>query len=152
MQQEFFSDFSLGFLDGLTVTSSISSGLFAGNIDKESILKSIIASTSAGSLSMGLSNYLSIDVIDSRKDDAFLSGLRTSFGYIIGAALSFVAFKLNESVKDGFQYSILSNCIALLVFGFLRGYYLTENPFLSIVKVFLIGVISMSVTFYVGMQ
>ena len=147
---EFFSDFSLGFLDGITVSASISSGLFASQTSKELIIKTIIIQTIAGMSSMGLSNYLSVDSsIEIRKDNAVQSGLTTSFGYFIGSMISFIAFTMSSTVEDGFKNSLICNFIALCIFGYIRGDSLKhQNNIDDIIKVLIIGMASIGITYY----
>lgn len=152
MYTEFFSDFSLGFLDGITVSASISSGLFASDTSRALIIKSISIQSVAGMTSMGLSNYLSVDSSEQvRKDYALMSGIVTSFGYFVGSFISFMAFYLTSNVYNGFIYSLIANFIALSTFGYVRGNLLKhENNMEDIIKVLIIGCTSIIITYYSG--
>lgn len=145
---EKLKDFTMGGVDGLTVPVSVAAGLVAsGDIKKEVIILAIVSEIIAGSVSMGLADYLSMDN-DIRKDIAWESGLRVSFAYIIGGSISLLAYQLNEKIEDGFKWSLILNTIALIILGYYRSVYLDIEIYDSIKKSLSVGLIAMIVTYY----
>ena len=144
------SDFSLGFMDGITVTSSISSGLFATDTSKETILKMIVTQSAAGATSMALSNYIATD--DTKR------GMTTFVGYVIGSLISYVSFYVSPEIERGFKYSVVGNLIALAIFGYIRAHSSIKEEddtkkkgtLMSIVQVLTIGIISMFLTYFIS--
>jgi VIT1/CCC1 family predicted Fe2+/Mn2+ transporter len=145
-----FSDFSLGFLDSLTVVPSVGAGLYASGISKETIILSLVTEAIAGSISMGLSNYVSVDSDEEKKDASMMSGFLASIGYATGACIAILVYTLNKEVSTGFKYSIVTNMISLVVFGIIKGIITKRDIFESMLKVFIIGSVSMGATYYIS--
>lgn len=148
--QEKIRDFSMGLMDGLTVPISVASGLVASGRSKEVIVLAIIAEAVAGSVSMGLSDYLSVDAIEDRKDIAWKSGLRVGISYFIGACIPLISFLYNNDVSTGFKYSIIFNIMAMIIFGYYRAIFLHIHPGISIKKVLVVGVSAMLITYCIS--
>ena len=143
---EKISDWSLGMLDGLTVAPSVAAGLVLSGASKELVIAGIFAELLAGSISMGLADYLSIDTLETRRDNALNSGIRTASGYVLGAGLSLFAYYISKDTHDGLRLSIIFNVVALIFLGYIRSIYLKgTNP----LKVLFIGFIAMSVTYFI---
>lgn len=146
---EQIADFTVGLMDGLTVPISVASGMVAAGATREMIILAIIAESVAGSISMGLADYISVDSIDARKDVAWKSGLRTGAGYIVGSLVPILAYMYTSDVKTGFQYSITLDLLVLGLFGYIRGIYLERDVLKSVEKVLGVGVVVMLVTVFV---
>lgn len=145
--EEQFSDFSLGIMDSLSVVISVSSGLYIGGANRHIIIFGILSETLSGMISMGLSDYLSIDTLQPRKDIAWKSGLRTGFGYFIGGLIPLIGYLITNDKETGFIYSIILNTFALVIFGYIRAIYLKINITESLTKILSIGIITIVITF-----
>jgi VIT1/CCC1 family predicted Fe2+/Mn2+ transporter len=137
--------FSIGFVDALTVGMSLGAGIYSGNSDKATILTSLVSEGIAGSISMGLSQYLSME---GNSDDMF-AGFSTSIGFIIGTLVPYLAYKTQESPLLGFKNSIVYSIVSLIIFSLFRSYYLNIDFSKSLLKVLFIGGITLLSTFYI---
>jgi VIT1/CCC1 family predicted Fe2+/Mn2+ transporter len=147
---EHVRDYSLGFMDSLTVGSSIAGGLVASGFTKEMILIAIIVQTIAGSLSMGLADYIGVDSIESRKDVAWLSALRVAGAFAVGAIGLYVSYYIASDPYTGLRNSVIYSIIALILFGQLRAYFLNMDAIDSTARVFTVGTVSLILTFYLS--
>lgn len=146
--QEIISDFTLGLIDGLTVPISVASGLVANGLSREIVVICMLIEIIAGSVSMGLSNYLSTDSVDYLKSESIQHGLLTSLGYFIGGSIPLIPFIFIQNIKDGYKYAVMSNIIALIVFGYYRQKYMTnESIQKSIMKSLTVGIAAMLITY-----
>ena len=148
-EEDKFADFTVGLIDGLTVPIAVATGMVAGGASRHIVILAIVAEMTAGSISMGLSTYLSIDSLSYRRNFAWKSGIRTMVGYLVGALIPLFAYVHNQDVKLGFYYSIVYNVIALFIFGVIRSRY-TERLYKSIAQVMAIGLITMALTYFVA--
>lgn len=148
--QEQIKDFSIGLMDGLTVPVSVAAGLVASGKSREVILIAVIAEAIAGSVSMGLADYLSEDAVEKRKNMAWKSALRVFIGYLIGASMPLISYLYTSNTNDGFKLSILLNITAMIIFGYIRAMFLHMYPPISVGKVLLVGGISMILTYYIS--
>jgi VIT1/CCC1 family predicted Fe2+/Mn2+ transporter len=145
--EEKFKDYTLGGLDGLTVPVSVAAGLVASGMTKEIVILAIIFEIIAGSVSMGLADYLSMDD-NSRKDIAWKSAIRVSFAYMIGGSISLLAYYFSSTVDDGLKWSVILNMIALIILGYYRSIYLNIQILESIKKCLVVGITAMILTYY----
>lgn len=137
--------FTLGFVDGLTVGSAVAAGMSVTN-NKHIILLAIIGDAIAGSISMGLSEYLSLDQTNINENPVS-AGLTVGFGYLFGSLISFFSYYLTTSVFNGFRLSIFNSIVSLIIFGYIRGKSLNLNILNSIKKSLIIGLIAIFSTF-----
>ena len=147
--EEQISDITLGLMDGLTVPISVATGLVASGQSRQIIITAIIAEAIAGSISMGLSDYISVDSIKERKDTALKSGIRTSIGYLFGSFIPLLSYLLTNDVQTGFKLSITINFLCLVLFGYVRSVLLKEDIQNSIRKVLLVGISAMILTYLI---
>lgn len=110
----------------------------------------IIAEILAGSTSMGIAEYLSMDTTNKRKDIAWKSGLRVSVAYILGGSISLFAYYISNTPIEGLKLSIILNSLALLIFGYYRGKFLQIPKKESITRSLLVGLFAMTMTYYVS--
>lgn len=150
--EEWVRDITIGLMDGLTVPISVASGLVATGQSRETIIFAIIAEASAGSISMGLSDYLSLESMKSRTDIAWKSGLRVTIGYLIGASIPLCSYLFTSDVKNGFTLSIVFNILALIIFGYVRSELLKIDLTDSIRKVCFVGIIAIVLTYFISKQ
>jgi len=143
-------DYTSGGLDGLTVAPAIAAGLVAAGASKRVILIAIIAEAIAGSISMGLGDYLGVDAIETRKDIAWKSGLRVGISYLLGASIVFFAYYVSDTATTGLQLSLVLNLFALIAFGVYRARMLNIDPLISTKKVVIVGAFAMFATYFVS--
>ena len=147
---ESIRDITVGLIDGLTVPISVASGLYASGQVRETIILAIIAEAAAGSISMGLSDYLSVENTKIRKDVAFNSGIRVFLSYILGACVPLFSYLVTRDTKLGFYLSIILDILILIFFGYFRSIALEIDYINSITKVLSVGITAIFLTYIVS--
>lgn len=148
----YIRDISLGFIDSITVIQALALGLTVGSkftIDKKILILAIISEIIAGSVSMGMSEYLSIDTetIKNKDENPIYSGLRVSLGYSLGGLITLMCFLLSNDLKKGLILSLILNNLFILLFGYIRGKVLNLDIKQSITKTYIIGLSALIIVY-----
>lgn len=137
----------LGLMDGLTVGPALAIGMYAGGLDRKAILLAALSDMIAGSISMSLAEGLSLDTIEVSHSTPLRGGLLTGLGYFLGSSVPFWAFLISSDIHQGALLTLIGSVILLILFGYARGKFGKEGIKTSIVKVLIIGLLAMFVTY-----
>lgn len=139
----------LGLMDGLTVGPALAIGMYAGGLDRRAILLAALSDMIAGSISMSLAEGLSLDTVNSKQDTPLRGGFLTGLGYFLGSSVPFWAFLISSDIHQGALLTFIGSVILLISFGYVRGKFGKEGVKISIIKVLVIGLLAISITYII---
>lgn len=149
MVDEIYRDFALGIADGLTVPFAVAAGLVSASLTKRIIVLAVISEIVAGSISMGVAEYIGMDN-ENVQNDAFFSGVRVGFGYVIGGLIALIPYLVVNDPKQALYASVVTTAISLSVFGYVRSQYLNVDILNSIFKTLVLGGSAATATYVIG--
>ncbi|KAA0046402.1 vacuolar iron transporter 1.1-like [Cucumis melo var. makuwa] len=159
-------DIIIGVSDGLTVPFALAAGLSGANASSSIVLTAGIAEVAAGAISMGLGGYLAAkSEADQYKKElrreeeeivlvpdtglekpepkrAIQSALTIAISYILGGLVPLIPYMFFPKASEAVLASVALTLVALLVFGYAKGYFTGNKPFTSAVQTALIGAIA----------
>ena len=146
LDDELIHDITLGFIHSTIMAISLSIGLVIGGFSNESIVLVLIAKAIAGSISIGLTNYLSLEGHEHQN----ISAIRTTLGYFCGIIMTMIAFHYTQNSLNGIKLALILNFLALIGFGYYRSRFLNKSIFKSVNKIIAICAIAIAVTFFIS--
>jgi|UniRef100_A0A6C0IV80 VIT1/CCC1 family predicted Fe2+/Mn2+ transporter len=141
---------TLGFTDGVNTVISVAAGMVAsGQFTSQQIVIVSIAEAVSGSISMGMSRYMSLDGSE-HDESAVIESFMVSCGFVIATLATIIAFSTTEKPMVGFRRSILMTLIVLFIFGYYRSVLLDQNFLYSIGKLLVICIVATVSTYFIA--
>ena len=138
----FIKDFSLGFMDSITMGMSMSAGMYVSKIPREIIIAALVSETIAGTASMSLSNYIGTENI--------LSSIIICISFILGSLIVISSYYYTTTATAGFYNSIIYGILSLSIFSYFRSIYLETTFTDSLFKTLFTGLVSVLFTYYIS--
>lgn len=70
-----------------------------------------------------------------------------AIGYILGGLVPLIPYMFIQNITQALMFSVLVTLIALLIFGFVKGYFTGNKPIRSALETALIGAIASAAAF-----
>lgn len=78
---------------------------------------------------------------------AMQSALTIAIAYVLGGLVPLLPYMFIPRARDAMFASVVLTLVALLVFGYAKGYFTGSKPFLSAIQTALIGAIASAAAF-----
>ncbi|KAH7516246.1 hypothetical protein FEM48_Zijuj10G0114900 [Ziziphus jujuba var. spinosa] len=148
---EVVRDIIIGVSDGLTVPFALAAGLSGADVSSSIILIAGVAEVAAEAAEVAeiLAQFeLGLEKPDPMR--ALQSALTIAISYIMGGVVPLMPYMVIPAADEAVVASVILTIVALLIFGFAKGYFTGSQPFKSAMQTALIGAIASAAAYSIA--
>lgn len=136
----------LGAVDGVITSFAIVSGSHAGSFDTSVVLVIGLSSLFADGFSMGVSEFLSSDIVVSKGRPAWVLGIACFSSFVIAGLIPILTFLWSASLLSSAMFSL----VELMVFGAIGSSVKKEDILIGFFKTTSLGASAGAISYAVG--
>jgi len=151
----FLRNFIFGAEDSLVSTVGLLSGVSFAGLSSQVVVLSGIILILVEAISMGAGAYISEDSVNEldgkEGDNQIVDALVMFFSYLLIGLIPLLPYLFTLDTRLAFYWSVAFSLVALAAVGLFKGHFVGRNPWLSALKITIIGGVVIAVAVAVGL-